>query len=325
MSLLNEMLKDLDATKARVKPKSIFIPVQAETFSSRLKDYLPWLLMGMILFLFSALVIKSLQGLQHASVLLLPAKPVTEFPSTIPKVALKVSHPVSEIVSIKNSQFQSYVEATPAAEPVVPQALSTDVNKIFIQLTPTEWHDDKLNKALDAIEEGDEAKAIRLLEKVLAKMPNAMDARENLAALYLSRADYGKVLTLVDEGLAQHPHSQALAVLKARLLFEQDNPREAADLLSPFQPNIQEDPDFYGLKAAIFQALGHTADAGSIYKMLIQIEPQNGQYWLGYALSLEENHAKQQAITAYQHASQSYDTDPTVRAFAEKRLKILQG
>ena len=84
-------------------------------------------------------------------------------------------------------------------------------------------------------------------------------------------------------------------------------------------------PDFYATLAAAFQSEGRILEAGNLYRSLIQVDPQDGRYWLGYAIALEHNKKLNQAIEAYNRASQSPETDPTVLDYAEKRLKVLQG
>lgn len=84
-------------------------------------------------------------------------------------------------------------------------------------------------------------------------------------------------------------------------------------------------PDFYGTLAAALQSVGRVLEAGSLYRSLIQVDPNDGRYWLGYAIALEHNNKANQAIAAYIRASQNPDSEPTVRDYAENRLKILQG
>ena len=109
------------------------------------------------------------------------------------------------------------------------------------------------------------------------------------------------------------------------LLLEQGKSVESLELVTRYQPVMSTYPDFYGVMAAAFQAEGRIREAGTLYKSLIQVDPNNGQYWLGYAISLEHNHESTQAIAAYTRASQSPDSESVVRAYAENRLKTLQG
>lgn len=201
----------------------------------------------------------------------------------------------------------------------------SSVNKIYAPLTLDEWHDAQLNKALKAIDEGFDERAVEILEAILIKIPNAVDVRENLASLYLSFDDYASTTRVVTEGLKYSPADAALITIKARLLLDQGKAEAAIKLLSGFRPSLRSYPDFYGTLAAALQSEGRVMEAGSLYKALIQVDPDNGQYWLGYGISLERNHKSNQAIEAYSKAIQNPESDPSVRNYAEIRLKTLQG
>ena len=205
------------------------------------------------------------------------------------------------------------------------EPLTSSVNKVYTPLTLEEWHDAQLNKAIKAIEDGFDERAVEILEAILIKMPNAVDVRENLASLYLSFGDYARTTRIVSEGLKYSPADAALITIKARLLLDQGKAEEAIKLLSGFRPALSSYPDFYGTLAAALQSEGRVMEAGSLYKALIQVDPDNGQYWLGYGISLEHNHKLNQAIEAYTKAIQNPDSDPSVRNYAENHLKTLQG
>lgn len=320
MSLLNDMLNDLNKRKARTSTQPPFIPMNNPSIITHLIDYIPWILAGSILVLFVILLSNEFHSSPSIpSLQTKPMQPITHR-DALPTIAVMNNRPLpSKLAVIPKDAFASNTMTTD--EPLG----SDEVKKRFVSLSPDEWHAEQLNKALAAIEDGEDVQAIYLLQLILERIPTAMDARESLAALYLAHADYAEAIKLINDGLLMQPDAQNLQTIKAQLLFEQDKPSEALALLNRFQPTIQDDPDFYGLKAAILQTLGRFNDAGSIYKTLVDIEPSNGQYWLGFALSLENKQAIQQAITAYKRASQSYDLEPTVRAFAEDKLKQLQG
>lgn len=199
------------------------------------------------------------------------------------------------------------------------------INKVYAPLTLAQWHDAQMNKALQAMEDGRDEMAIDILQGILVKIPNSSNASENLASLYLVYGDLALATDVVNEGLEHSPSNIRLITIKARLMLEQGKSDEALKFLSDYHPAMATYPDFYSVMATALQAEGRIADAGSLFKSLIQIDTNNGQYWLGYAISLEHNHELNQAKDAYVRASQSPDTESEVRAYAENRLKTLQG
>jgi MSHA biogenesis protein MshN len=199
------------------------------------------------------------------------------------------------------------------------------LNKVYSPLSLEEWHEAQLEKALKAIQKGDDDRAIRLLEALLAKVPQAVDARENLASLYLTYGDIANAQEVTEEGLRYAPQNVTLLTIQARLYMAQDHPDQAISLLLKHHPSMQKHSDYYGTLAAAYQAAGQLDKAGSLYQALLQVDPGNGQYWLGYAIFMEYQHKLNQAIDAYARASQNPDTDSIVREYAENRLNHLQG
>ncbi|MDP3704847.1 MAG: tetratricopeptide repeat protein [Legionellaceae bacterium] len=212
-----------------------------------------------------------------------------------------------------------------ADEMAIEREDTTSANKDMVHFTQADWHDEHINKALEAIQDGDNQRAIELLSTILTKFPASIEARENLAALYFSHGELASAFEILDDGLKLQPHNLRLIILKSRLLVEQGHQREALTLLEPFNPDINTTPEYYAILAAIFESLGRTTEAGSIYQTLIKLDPANGQYWLGLGIAFENKHSNQQAIEAYQRASQSDTSQPSVRSYAENRLKTLQG
>jgi MSHA biogenesis protein MshN len=208
---------------------------------------------------------------------------------------------------------------------VLAEESTVKINKVYSPQTLDEWRNTELNKALKSIDDGFDVEAIGILQKIVEKIPTASDARENLAVLYLYNDDYASAAKIVNEGLKYAPANAALITIKARLSLDQGKADQAVKILSRYKPSIAAYPDYYGTFAAALQSQGRIAEAGSIYKALLQVEPNNGQYWLGYAIALEHNKKANEAIQAYTQASQKTDSDPSVREYAEDRLKTLQG
>ncbi|KTD19886.1 tetratricopeptide repeat protein [Legionella londiniensis] len=354
MSLLNEMLKDLNETKARAKATPLYLPLHKESFLQKLPSVIPWLFATFIISLLVLLMTHGLQIKKDKEIEGEPAAPLPsealvqvkqqKQPATAKPAANKIQNESLGNLPARNDPSEPLFFVLPsfipgisqfpdedfAAEPTLaPNAhkpiLTAAVKKTASSLSAREWHDLHLNEALQAIEEGEESHAIQLLTMILARFPASVEARESLAAIYLSRADLTKAMTILDKGLEYEPDSIILSKMKARIFFEQDKTSKALKLLARFKPDIRQDPDFYGLMAAILQSLGKNNEAGDLYKRLVEIEPSCGQYWLGYGMALEQRQAFQQAAIAYQHASQSYDVEPMVRIYAENRLKLLQG
>lgn len=341
MSLLNEMLHDLAKQKHAKQVTPLYIPA---LHPSRSKSSKGIFLLILAVFTFIFYWWLSSQHPQKADIRTVPNASEENASIPAPMYFETIQEPPAAIPPSMPVQLVSYIEplTSPASQrvaiplPVVAnvsndwianqeEPSSSVVNKVYASQTLEEWHDEQFNKALQAIDKGLDEQAIVILQAILVKVPNATDARENLASLYLVYGDFAHATEVVDEGLKYSPANVSLITIKARLLLDQGKTLAAIGLLSKHRPSIMSYPDFYATLAAAFQSEGRILEAGNLYRSLIQIDPKDGRYWLGYAIALEHNNKLNQAIEAYNRASQSPETDPTVLDYAEKRLKVLQG
>ncbi|QMT61222.1 lipopolysaccharide assembly protein LapB [Legionella sp. PC997] len=339
MSLLNEMLHDLAKQKHTKPVTPLYMPVPLRNNGVSKKILLGLTLVAFTMFLFllhkhfAKKNIKPQQSVHQAEINRLDAtikmEPIVEAAVTsAPEPIYLVSYiePLASAAS-QRVAFQAPIATDAVSNGVDNQGVpsSSAVNKVYTPQTLEEWHDAQLNKALEAIDKGFDEEAISLLRGILVRIPNASDVRENLASLYLTYGDFAQASEIVNEGLRYAPADTALITIKARLFLDQGKAIEAISLLSKYRPSIMSYPDFYGTLAAALQSEGRTLEAGSLYRSLIQVDPNDGRYWLGYGIALEHSNKINQAIEAYLRASQNPDSDPSVRDYAENRLKVLQG
>jgi MSHA biogenesis protein MshN len=325
MSLLNKMLHDL------AKQRSVYH--QERLFTAPLVQQ-PTKIFNKMMFGGLFLLLLVLIGLEYRKVTLIndTSSNMRHSEAVKPSSPLSANHtpPNSAIDAVSLTSYIDPLSAHTAEwNPThKPQEASKEVptfNKVYAPPTLKEWHNAEMRKAVKAIDKGHDEQAIGILRAILNKVPDATDAREHLASLYLTYGDYPHATDVVDEGLGYAANNAALLTIKARLFLVQGKAAEAVQLLSPYHPSINSYPDFYGTLAAALEAEDKIDEAGSLYKALLHIEPNNGTYWLGYAIFLEHHHKTNEAINAYVRAGQNPDTDASVREFAENRLNTLQG
>ena len=334
MSLLNEMLKDLNVNRTTSELPYTFVVHEKLSFFLSWRKFVPWLLIGFSILLFLFLFFSHKDKLAPSSIAQQPAIAATA------NVELQTSVITEQVawmpsVLVPAPQFKNeFAQVTPIIVPDIPiedsfadeeEGARNDINKVFNHMSAKEWYEEEFNKALDAIEAGDSTQAIYRLESVLDRFPDAADARESLAAVYFSQGQYAQSMKIINKGLQVQPNALNLNLMKARLLYDDNQAGQALQIMQRFHPDIREEPDFYGLLAAALQTTGRISEAGSIYKILVELQPSNGQYWVGYGITLENNNQLQQAVVAYKHVAECYDIEPAVRSYAEDRLKILQG
>ncbi|KTD53644.1 Anaphase-promoting complex, cyclosome, subunit 3 [Legionella santicrucis] len=344
MSLLNEMLHDLAKQKHTKHAMPLFMPALPQRRGRSNKIILLFCLFVIAFvfycFLFNKHVekmsVKTAKSTSKTEGIILNTEINSEpIVQQTPEAVVILPEPVnliSYIEPVTSSISQRAAIQLPGVEDKLNnwvdnqgEPSSIGVNKVYTPQTIEEWHDAQLNKALQAIDKGFDEEAITLLQEILVKVPNASDVRENLASLYLTYGSFAQATEVVNEGLRYAPADAALITIKARIFLDQGKARDAISLLSKYRPPMMSYPDFYGTLAAALQSVGRVRESGSLYQSLIQVDPNDGRYWLGYAIALEHNNKANQAIEAYIRASQNPDSDPTVRDYAENRLKVLQG
>lgn len=338
MSLLNDMLHDLAKQKPAKQVMPLLIPVLSKHGKKSMKNTL---LLGLtlIVFLSTGLMLfkmqsssvlhieKSTRSKEDASseaeknlqvVKTAKIKPIVNLSYIEPFVSSASHHVALPLLDAESDGMSDWVDTYGEPSPSI-------VNKVYTPQTLDEWHDTQLSKALAAIDKGFDDEAKRIFLDILAKIPTATDAIENLASLYLAYGDYVHAKEILNKGLEYAPLNPGLLTMKARLFLDQNHAAMAIKLLSGHHPSMTDYPDFYATLAAALQMEGRALEAGGLYKSLIQVDPNNGQYWLGYAISLEHHNKSNQAIEAYTRATQDSGAEISVREYAEDRLKTLQG
>jgi len=305
------MLNDL-SRKTSHRPDILLIPRAKRNWVKLSLNMAYWFVLTAIIGFTVVLVIPALKRVEPLASTRAPVASVSlaSIQEDMPKQDMLSSH----IVALALDEFHASDKSSPMNEAMVKQNISLD-----------DRHDELLNNALDAIQDGDDPRAVYLLTQLLNEFPQSVDARENLAGLYISHGNITEAHALVEEGLKLDSHNLRLSIIKSRSLVELGHHREALTLLEQFNPDINKHPDYYAVLAAIFNALERTNEAGSLYQTLLRMDPLNGQYCLGLGIALEHKHSIQQAIEAYKQASQSEGVQPAVRAYAENRLNVLQG
>ena len=339
MSLLNDMLNDLQRKKS-VQAASIHLPVSNEPLKQRttnrvlaLSAYVSMLsLMLVMIAYYRPWLMAHSFGRQSKTVA--RVEPVVIAPTTQERTInpVQVPAPVNakplEEPSNEPALLESMQQTENADEAILDDDLEDHaeaMTKKSVPLTPIEWHDDQLSMAMEALDEGHEKRAIRILTSILMQFPASIEVRETLAAIYLSQNALAQADDILRDGLKFDPRSVPLILMQARVLVTQGQHQSAYAVLDRIHPSMKKSPEYYALLAAVLEALGRSQEARGIYASLIKLDPKNGQYWLGLGVALEHTKATQQAITAYTRASQDLNSQVNVRTYAYNRLQRLQG
>jgi len=145
-----------------------------------------------------------------------------------------------------------------------------------------------------------------------------------LASFQLHTGQLAAAKRTLVKGIRQEG-SVELTKMYAHILGEEGQYKKALKVLYQMSPPINQQQDYYAMMAVFFEKLGEVEKAGEIYQSLVNIEPENGAYWLGLAISLEQMNHLNAAVKAYHRVLDNYDSKPMLQAYAAKRLKLLKG
>ena len=207
------------------------------------------------------------------------------------------------------------VVASAALEPAVaqpPQPVQT--------LSPEQSAEQHFGQAQRALAEQNWQRAERLLEQTLKVLPAHAEARTQLASLLVARQASDAAERLLGEGLAIDSQASALAQPYAQLLAERGALQTALDVLAGVPP----DAEIEALRAALLHRMGNHAEAAGAYENALRQQPDQALWWTGLAIAREHNQEPREALQAYQRAAR-LQVSGSVREYVEQRVQALQN
>jgi tetratricopeptide (TPR) repeat protein len=165
-----------------------------------------------------------------------------------------------------------------------------------------------------------QAEALNRLEQYLVTHADSVATIEVLFKLYLRSSNQDMAQKLLDRS-PQLPHVTAIE-LGARLKVQRGELADAVRMLESAVPD-DDDTSFYALLAGLYQKLGRFTEAASHYRRLLSVEPDQGTYWLGLAVSLDSLQQSQGALTAFRRTRDSGQYEGDVQRYIEQRINAL--
>ena len=144
-----------------------------------------------------------------------------------------------------------------------------------------------------------------------------------LVGLYLRTGRKVEAEDILVKGLVHLPNYPNFAKLYARLLLNQNQTDKAVKVLLQHKPPISADPNYYALLAASYQRIKNHNAAASTYVSLLKINPREGIWWVGMAISLEALNKNSEALDAYEKARQTGTLNTRISNYSSQRLKQL--
>lgn len=349
MSLVNQMLQDLDKRKADpdsigVMPEGVRMMPAAPVVAAH-RRWLPWLVLLLL-----ALVAFGLYGWRTASSP--SASPAAVLPSVEPVEAAAPLLPATEATVQTAAPAQTAKAAlpdggeTPVSASKAARQTAPRVHATVSEQAPAK-KEKTANSALDrekggisvVPEESEAQLAERLflsarqshaqgrlsvsqgqLSQALAIHPAHRGARSLWVQQLLESGETGLAAELLAEGLQLLPVELSWLKALARLRLESGHLAEARALLERL-PELARDADVRALAGAIAYRQQDYPAAANHYRAALAQRPNVGRDWVALALVLEAQAHHPEARESFRRALLTGNLDPRLQALAESRLQ----
>ncbi|MCK4865755.1 MAG: tetratricopeptide repeat protein [Gammaproteobacteria bacterium] len=223
---------------------------------------------------------------------------------------------------------QAYAEAIETDNVVDTEEVENDtpikLNKKHRPLNYKQLAEIEYKKGYLALQQGRMRQGKERLRESLSLYAPHLKSREMLAGIYIKSGRYVEAAELLREGIRVVPTYSLFAKLYARVLLEQNNPRLAIKVLENSAKALDVDLDYHALLAATYQRVKNHKKAISIYLQLVKEKSSVGIWWLGLAISLEKSGKNKEALDAYQRAQKTGSLKAGLVKFTNNRVSALK-
>lgn len=280
MSVINRMLRDLDARQQRPATAA---PMAA--IAPRPRSMWGWVL-----------------GVLIAALIGFGAWYWWQSDDAAPRTEVQL--PASVVSSTPES---AEVAPTTAAEPEPQPVMKVERR----QLTPAELIARYQQQAREEQARGALETAAERYQQILALAPKHTETRQQLAALWYGQGYGSRSVALLREGLSLSANDTeanvALALTLARIHERLAQPEQAYAVLQRStltQPNIPAVIDTLALRAELARQLGQYQQAVADYQQLLTWQPSQARWYLAQAVAYEQLAQWPAARMSYQQAQQ---------------------
>jgi len=348
MSLINKMLKDLDARAGQPGAAPLPADVRPVAAPERRGPALRAALVGGALLAVGAGVVgwKTMQAAPTPTPAVLAAAPVAARTAVV--VDMPAAAPVQVVdvapaMPAPTPEPEPAPEPTPAAAPAPPPPAAKRVTPVAPAPTakpaprtvsvakkapavpatgrtdtPSQRAENAYRRALGVLEDGRVTEAIATLQAGLQIDPRHEAARQTLVGLLIEAGRPDDAMRQLQAALAIDARQPALAMLLARLQLERGGP--AIDTLTRTLPYAAGNGEYHAFLAGVLQREGRVHEAADHYQAALKRSPGNGVWWMGLGIALQADKRDAESRAAFTQAQASGTLSPELQAFVERRL-----
>ena len=176
-----------------------------------------------------------------------------------------------------------------------------------------------------ALKNGEEQEAIGLLYRLLESQPENTGGRKKLAAMLFARGQLNEAEAVLNQGLQRQPDNLQMRLMLARLYFQRNDLQQALDTVTSDEVSAFLYPDYVSFRASLAEKLARYDIARQDYHALVESQPDEPRWWLGFAVSLERLNENMLALQAYEKTNTLGQLPDEVMQFVNQRIRYLTG
>lgn len=211
-------------------------------------------------------------------------------------------------------------ETRPAAPPQ-PPAAEAQIDKRSKDGRAHDLAESEYNRGVQAVKRGENAAALPALQRALELEPAHAKARQALLSVLVGGKQWDAARQVAQTGLALDPTQSGLAMILARLQFEQGDTAAALDTLTRHTAHATGNADYQGLFAYLLQKQQRPTEAAQRFQAALALRPNEGRWWFGLGLALESAGRGGEAKEAYARAREVGNLPTDMAAVVEQKLR----
>ncbi len=183
--------------------------------------------------------------------------------------------------------------------------------------------DTAFRKGIAYMQQGRSSEALQEYQTALALDAGHDKARQALVLLLIESKRNTEAEQVLLEGVRFNPEKLGFVMMAARLQVERGAINEAVQTLESSLSYATVHPEYQAFLAALMQRLQRHQEAITRYQAALTLNPGNGLWWMGEAISLQALKQNKDAKSAYQHALDLKNLSPDLQQYVQQRLKEL--
>ena len=330
MSLINQMLRDLETRRADSSEKSS-LPNEVRSLPQAPKEN-AW-----------PKVIVVTGGVALLAVLLwwvvgrISTAPVAAAPPPVPAVVkrepiLKLDPDLLDArIHLPKNSVVNTSPTTPSVEPEKTPSIYIGPEK-FVPVEHTKTQIEKkppgsdlistpLQRAREQLAAGQRDTAEATLRQGLVNSAAPVPLRQLLFGLLLEQHRNDDALITLQEGLSTHPEQTQWATNAARMQIDSGDLPGAWDTLQRSLPHAENLADYRAFCGTLLSRMKRYPEAVEHYRVALALNPGEGRWWIGLALALEADGKLTESKSAFASAKATGKLSPELSVYVDNKLR----